>query len=55
MIRNEEIEKTMNLGTIYRRFAGGRAGRTLIACIAAYGILSGSARAQCGAAARNRS
>src|SRR5215469_10455957 len=52
MIRNEEIEKTMNIGTIYRRFAGGRAGRMLVACIAVCAILAGTARAQCGSAAR---
>src|SRR5215469_4046960 len=50
MIRNEE--KTTNVGTICRRFAGGRASRMLVACIAVCGILAGSARAQCGSAAR---
>jgi hypothetical protein len=52
MIRNEKMEKTTNLGTICRRFVGGRAGRMLVACIAVCAILAGSARAQCGSAAR---
>ena len=50
MIRNEEM--TTNAGTICRRLAGGRASRMLVACIAVCGILAGSARAQCGSAAR---
>jgi len=50
MLRNEEM--TTNLGTICRRFAGARAGRMLVACIAVCAILAGTARAQCGSAAR---
>ena len=50
MIRNKEM--TTNVGTICRRFAGGRASRMLVACIAVCGILAGNARAQCGSAAR---